>query len=60
MRSPLVYRSSVYLLLQDLSRVRMNLFVFNLARFPASAKRFHEIDGAHHLLAAELRLKPLA
>ena len=35
------------LLLQDLSGVRMNLLVLDLARIPATAEGFDEINRAH-------------
>lgn len=54
------FRSSIVLRLQNLAGLRMNLLVIDLARFPATAESFHQIDGANHLLAEQLRLQPLA
>jgi hypothetical protein len=41
----------VVLRLQDLTGLRMNLLVVDLAGVPATAESFHQIDGADHLLA---------
>jgi hypothetical protein len=38
------------LLLQDLSGVRMNLLVFDLARIPPATESLDQIYGAHQLL----------
>src|SRR5258706_16233657 len=46
--------------LQNLTRLRMNLLVFDFAGLPPTAKSFYEIDGADHLLAEELCLQPFA
>jgi hypothetical protein len=37
--------------LQNLASLRTNLLILDFARFPATAEGFHQIDGAHHLLA---------
>src|SRR5260370_6636507 len=42
------------LLLQNLPRLRMNLFVVNLARVPSAAKGLHQKDRTDHLLAEQL------
>lgn len=46
--------------LQHLTRLRMNLLIFNLAGIPPAAERFHQINGTDHLLTQQLRLQPFA
>src|ERR1700688_1371214 len=51
---------AVELLLQNLARLRMNLFVIDVARVPSAAEGFDQVDGADHLLTKQLRGQPLA
>src|SRR5579871_674167 len=48
------------LLLDDLPRLRMYLFVLDLADIPTATKSLHQIHGVDHLLPKKLGLKPLA
>ena len=43
--------------LQHLTRLRMNLLIFNLAGIPPAAERFHQVDRADHLLTKQLRFQ---
>ena len=47
------------LLLKDLARIGMYSLVLDLVRFPTTTKCLHEINGADHLLAEQLRLEAL-